>query len=179
MAKAMAPPEDITVPYPKRHDPCVYFARNCESQFIKIGQSMRLRERLASISNAYAIRLEVLGIIPGGRDVEQRLHARFERYWAPEAGGREWFRPGADLLRFIADEATPYLPGQDPPPFVGRRCIKSALLSMEIHPELASDLKLAAINSYTKMKYKLHEILCAALDRPDLLDDWGPDADFD
>jgi hypothetical protein len=53
----------------------VYFVRI--GKFIKIGFTTNLRGRLKSFRGASAEPIEVLLIIPGGRELEQRLHALF------------------------------------------------------------------------------------------------------
>jgi hypothetical protein len=62
--------------FPDRPKPAyVYFVRI--GKFIKIGFTTNLRGRLKSFRGTSAEPIEVLLIIPGGRELEQRLHALF------------------------------------------------------------------------------------------------------
>jgi hypothetical protein len=71
----------------------VYFAQ--KGDLIKIGWSQSVRSRITSL------KARMIGVHPGGRDVEAAVHARFAHLRV--AG--EWFRPEADLLEYIASEA--------------------------------------------------------------------------
>jgi hypothetical protein len=78
------------------HASQVYFVRN--GNRVKIGMSTNLRNRMAALS----LRAEhCVLIIPGGRDVEQQMHARFAKY---RDGNTEWFQDAGDLADFIRTE---------------------------------------------------------------------------
>jgi hypothetical protein len=62
---------------------------------VKIGwTSGDPRKRLSALQSGSPQRLELLGVIAGGPDVEQRLHA----FNAPWRVGGEWFRVTSDLI---------------------------------------------------------------------------------
>lgn len=74
-------------------DPVVYYVRIGE--LIKIGTTGNLKSRMAS----YPPTRELLATEPGGVGVESQRLCRFVQY---REMGREWFRPGPDLLAHIA-----------------------------------------------------------------------------
>lgn len=80
----------------------VYFIRRHTDGAIKIGTSVHTKRRLADL-RVGAGPLTLLGTIPGGRDREWQVQRRFN-HLRKRSG--EWFRPGPDLLEFIATEAT-------------------------------------------------------------------------
>lgn len=78
----------------------VYFIR--EGGFIKIGFSNDVRTRVAAIINGLRGKGDLLGFMPGGRDVEKHLHRVFD---ADHEYG-EWFRVTAKLVSFIETACT-------------------------------------------------------------------------
>lgn len=78
------------LPQPK---PCpvVYFIR-C-GEFIKIGYSSKLRERVSNIATSTPHKVELLGAISGGQKMERDMHKRFARC----RHSREWFKPDAAM----------------------------------------------------------------------------------
>jgi hypothetical protein len=82
----------------------IYFVRETEDGFIKIGTTVRLTERLKQLEAEFDVKLEVLAVIAGGRKEEKMLHRRF----AHNHPWREWFSPSEDLLRYIKEEGEPW-----------------------------------------------------------------------
>lgn len=76
----------------------VYFVRAGEA--IKIGFAKDVARRVRSLQTGQAQRLELLGTIPGDRQRERDLHARF--YHLRIRG--EWHRSDKELLDFIDAE---------------------------------------------------------------------------
>jgi hypothetical protein len=76
----------------------VYFVRI--DQVVKIGHSKRLLPRIRSFA-AYGQEVEVLAFEAGGRDLEGRLHRRFEDDRVKVGLSRELFAPSADILEYI------------------------------------------------------------------------------
>jgi hypothetical protein len=82
--------------FPTANKPAyVYFVRI--GKFIKIGFTTNLRGRLKSFRCASAEPIEVLLIIPGGRELEQRLHTLF----CEDRISNEFFRNEFLLNEFI------------------------------------------------------------------------------
>ncbi|MFD5910250.1 hypothetical protein ACFWHL_16185 [Streptomyces massasporeus] len=79
-------------PLPRQgaHAPVVYFARR--ERLIKIGTSVRLRNRMAQLGAA------ALAAEPGDVVREGQLHRRFAHLLAV---GREWFEPASELIAYI------------------------------------------------------------------------------
>jgi hypothetical protein len=78
----------------------VYFIRNPETGLIKIGISEDPERRISALSTPFSLRLEVIGIVAGGRPLEAILHAEL-------AGSRvrgEWFSPSPIVLAAIERE---------------------------------------------------------------------------
>jgi hypothetical protein len=79
----------------------IYFIQDDTSNLIKIGfvKGEDANVRLADLQTGSAAGLVLLGTMPGDRQVETDLHARFAA--AREHG--EWFRPVPGLIRFITE----------------------------------------------------------------------------
>lgn len=84
---------------------CVYFmqfiGKGGDEGLVKIGTTGQLRVRRHQIPAELGFPhkqrwFRVLGTIPGGRDLEQELHAKFDNF--REFG--EWFAPDPDLCRY-------------------------------------------------------------------------------
>jgi hypothetical protein len=88
----------------------VYFIR--EGGFIKIGYSNDVRSRVAAIINGLRGQGELLGAMPGGRDVEKHLH----RVFAVDREYGEWFRVTDKLLAFIETTCVAELPAEERKP---------------------------------------------------------------
>jgi hypothetical protein len=95
----------------------VYFAR-ADNGLVKIGTSAALRKRLTSI-RAQAPGAVFLGIVPGDRVREAKLHAKF----AHLRRHGEWFAPGDDLMSFIQRHAQREIPA-DPETIMAIRITK-------------------------------------------------------
>lgn len=80
-------------------DDWVYFVRL--GSVIKIGHSRRLTSRLRTFAS-YGQEVEVLALELGGRDLEQRLHRRFNDIRSSVGFSRELFNPSDELYKYIA-----------------------------------------------------------------------------
>lgn len=78
-------------------DSLVYFVRDAAVRLVKIGTTRDLPRRLQSLRCSSPSKLDLLGTISGGIDVEADLHRR----WADLRSHGEWFRERWDLLRFV------------------------------------------------------------------------------
>jgi hypothetical protein len=85
---------------------CVYFIQHGEDGPIKIGFTANFSIRFASIRSVN-IFARVLGIMPGGRKEEQKIHERFQ---AHRIEG-EWFRPADEIVQLARS-----LPKEPPQP---------------------------------------------------------------
>src|SRR5437764_15150765 len=83
----------------------VYFFRAGDA--VKIGTTRNLERRRRSLATGSAEELQLLGSLPGGADLEQRLHERFERFHVRG----EWFQADEEPLAAVRD----LLPGPKPP----------------------------------------------------------------
>lgn len=77
----------------------VYFIQRGWGGPIKIGTASDPYTRLAQLQTASPNALRLIGIIPGGFELERELHARF----SDTRMVGEWFHPTAELLDFIGD----------------------------------------------------------------------------
>ena len=88
----------------------VYFLERHLGGLIKIGYSKRPVERMAIHRLAFG-RMNLLGIMPGGRKEEKRVHSKFSHLQKlghksiKRQHMQEFFEPGAELIRFIEDHA--------------------------------------------------------------------------
>ena len=93
-------------------DGYVYFA-GAVGGSIKIGRSVRPRERLNALQVGSELKLQLLAIIPGGRELEAALHTRF----APHRIRGEIFAASPELLMLIWEAAkTGLVAAHQPPP---------------------------------------------------------------
>jgi hypothetical protein len=78
----------------------VYFARLGDQSHdpIKIGTTAWLPARLKALEWYYGCKVEVLGVLRGGRQVELDLHERFAKH---RFGRSEQFAPTEEILTFI------------------------------------------------------------------------------
>ena len=78
----------------------VYFLQAEGSGRIKIGTTKDLGQRLRALRAGSPVRLELLGVVRGGRPMERLLHIAF----APLRCGRsEWFEQGEGLLSCVRE----------------------------------------------------------------------------
>lgn len=75
----------------------VYFIGQSGGGAIKIGRSKSPGRRLADLSVASPVALELLATTPGGQEVERELHKLFRDHHLRG----EWFAPHSALLAFI------------------------------------------------------------------------------
>lgn len=75
----------------------VYFAARPDGT-IKIGTTIRIKERLLNIQQKWGRQVRIIAAIRGGFTEERQLHRRF-RHLHTKCG--EWFNPGEDLMEFI------------------------------------------------------------------------------
>jgi hypothetical protein len=78
---------------------CVYAIRNPANGAIKIGFATDLKTRVSSIGTSHSERLELLGWVPGDRELERALHGAFNDCHIKG----EWFRPHRDIVRWISE----------------------------------------------------------------------------
>jgi len=78
----------------------VYFIEDA-GRNIKIGHSANQASRLEQL-RAGSSRQQLIGTVPGGREMEKLLHARFKADRIE--GRREWFRRSYDLENFLKEE---------------------------------------------------------------------------
>jgi hypothetical protein len=79
--------------------PKLYFIQTT-SGAIKIGHTMRTAAgRLQQLLSGTCEELTLLAWFPAPRTMEVEVHDRFRHLWIT----REWFKPGEDLLLFIAN----------------------------------------------------------------------------
>lgn len=70
---------------------------------VKIGKSANLESRVRTLRCSSSASLVVLGVCPNSGDLERSLHRMFQHL---RVSG-EWFRPGADLLKWISENSVP------------------------------------------------------------------------
>lgn len=91
------------VPVRMAHEPApgsvVYVLRRESDGLVKIGTSTRLDERVRTLRRVHGP-LDLLFTLPGDRELESELHARF---WQQRVEG-EWFREETLLAGWVASE---------------------------------------------------------------------------
>lgn len=98
---------------PLRHPGWVYFVQRADGEGpIKIGYSQQPQTRFQTIDCASPVPMQVLALLPGPFELEQRVHARFLgqhiRY--------EWFKATPDLLGVVESVRSGTFDSQTLPP---------------------------------------------------------------
>lgn len=75
----------------------VYFILNEKGDRVKIGFSRDPQKRMRQLQTANAQRLTLLATIPGTKEDEKYLHARYRNY----RGINEWFRMAGPLRDYV------------------------------------------------------------------------------
>jgi len=83
---------------PKKEPKWVYFARAGRGNRVKIGTTSSVTSRMRALSHPLVGKLRVIGVVPGGYEVEARMHQRFAEYRIKG----EWFRLEDELAEFVA-----------------------------------------------------------------------------
>lgn len=78
----------------------VYFVKCCN--FIKIGCSLDVNQRLQTLTYAMPFELQLLAVLPVIAEDVTRIEAQLHRQFAHLRHRGEWFRIGNDLLAHIA-----------------------------------------------------------------------------
>jgi len=94
----------------------VYFAQIGDSGPIKIGCTSDLASRLSWHRGNFGVAVTLLLTIAGDRRTEREIQSRFAHLRIrrrPRGGRLEQFRPGPDLLEFIAKRQTHRRPEND------------------------------------------------------------------
>lgn len=66
---------------------CVYFIEAAEAGVVKIGRTRSINSRMTSLQVASPFKLTLVGTIPGGSRLENRLHRRYSQ----DRTEGEWF----------------------------------------------------------------------------------------
>lgn len=77
---------------------CVYFIQAVDGGLIKIGVAQDPESRLLEFQVGCPVELRIVALTEGGRELEKRLHQRFQGY----RKHGEWFEPCEELLSLIA-----------------------------------------------------------------------------
>jgi hypothetical protein len=91
---------EIYTSFEKSSGSVVYFIGAGDPEFVKIGFTTSLEQRLRSLRTASHVEPVVHLAIPGTRSLERELHTRF----ASARHNREWFRLTDEIEAFIAVE---------------------------------------------------------------------------
>jgi len=82
----------------------IYFVQSIATQLVKIGTTKCLAQRLNGLRIEAGGDVDVLGVAKGGRPEETSLHEHFQHLHVKG----EWFRPEAELLEYIKQNARPW-----------------------------------------------------------------------
>jgi hypothetical protein len=94
----------------------IYFIRRADGTGpIKIGTTIRVAARIVQLTNQLKKPLHVLGVMEGNLDEERAMHTRFHHLRIQPKRREEWFRPGSDLLEFIATQTRQWQEEDDAP----------------------------------------------------------------
>lgn len=101
----MSTKQNRRIPFERqaRHQSVVYIIKPAGLDYVKIGVTRRICQRLYELQAGSPQPLRVVAMFAGGVDLEARLHYTFIRYHSQG----EWFRLGADIKQMLADLHTP------------------------------------------------------------------------
>lgn len=123
----------------------IYFVRLGSRGPVKIGTTIRLSVRLAQLRHEHGPDLRVLAVGDGSFPEEKALHRRFGHL----RRGGEWFEPGRDLLRYIAEEGRRWDGADEVPPVYKRGIrIESDVLGLAT---MAAGLMKMSLSDYASM----------------------------
>lgn len=112
----------------------IYFARHIETGLIKIGHTRQFMRRIIDLIGMYG-EIELLGLMDGGHDDEQRVHRLFHHLnckardrWFSSFWGSEWFVCEQGLLDYIKANTNLNFPL----PFAGDVSKQSRLIRVDI-----------------------------------------------
>ncbi len=91
----------------------IYFLKR-EDGAIKVGTTRNFHMRLSQLITEHGD-LELMGLMHGGRDMEQWLHKQFAD--ARIHPRREWFRPTKELIGFIHEKTSLEVPEKQRPDY--------------------------------------------------------------
>lgn len=120
---------------PRSEVQSVYIARGLTSGLLKIGRTIRLRDRLKSLATTSREPVETLAVIVTGGLYENVLHRHFAAHRTAPERGREWYADDGAIRAFVealpshqrvAHGATPGVLGSKP-----RRTWRAANLAKE------------------------------------------------
>ena len=75
----------------------VYFVQSETTGPIKIGTARDVERRFARLRTMSPYQLRLLAVVPGGRQLEAKLHAKFSR-WRLHG---EWFTPNPSIFDYL------------------------------------------------------------------------------
>jgi len=87
----------------------IYFARQIETDYIKVGRSSTVFKRLSCVGTEFGGRMVLIGVMPGNPKDEVALHRSLDEfrliYHKPELYPRynvEWYYPFHELINRLA-----------------------------------------------------------------------------
>lgn len=117
----------------------IYFLEAADSDWIKIGTTFRLTERLKVLSKKTKRKLRVLAVMEGGFSVENAIHQRFSHL----RGENEWFVRDDELMAFIEQEGKEWSGEDETPPV--------AVITIKGNVDWRAWLEEAAVHSRTNV----------------------------
>ena len=84
----------------------IYFIQASITGLIKIGHTRDLKERFKAIESICSEKIYIIKTTPGDLSAEHKLHIDFSHL----RDHSEWFHPGKDLLKYIANVKTLTMP---------------------------------------------------------------------
>ena len=131
----------------------IYFIATPDRSRIKIGTTNQLTTRIKALRLEHGD-LVVLAVLDGSYDVEKGLHRRFSHLNVTN----EWFKPGDDLLGFIAAEGRSWNPKEDPD--------ERTYVSVKMDADVLQEARIAA----TLLKMSLTDYLSEIVGRAATVD---------
>ena len=77
----------------------IYFVQDTVLKYIKIGYTNNIKRRIKDLQVGNPHKLELIAQINGGKNKEERLHKKFDKYNIRN----EWFEPNEEILKYISE----------------------------------------------------------------------------
>lgn len=80
----------------------IYFIRAGDNGPIKIGITKEITGRVKGLQTAHYEDLQIVGVMPGDRNLETTLHNKFSQHHIRG----EWFQPAEEILTFVQENCS-------------------------------------------------------------------------
>lgn len=77
----------------------VYFIKSLD--YVKIGFSKNVKDRIRSLQTASPVKLELIGYLEADKRFENTLHKKFKKFRSKQGNRHEWFHLNDEINSYI------------------------------------------------------------------------------